>query len=142
MTLLCAAAVVTGCKGTKEATAYDHLISQQWLLEQVVYDDSTVTAPKNVYATFTDSTYLYGRGACNTFIARFETPAAGEISIAPGPMTLMMCLDMEFENRYMGELKAVSAYEATAHELKMYDAMKTFTLVYKPMPENYNPAEL
>lgn len=126
------AAIMIGCDSKPDTKA---LTANEWQLEKVDANNSTSFAPKNVTIIFTDTASLFGRGGCNSFFGKFETPAANQIKIGPLGATMMLCLNSEFESDYFKKLEKVATFETKDNQLILKDADNTFTLTYKPKTE-------
>lgn len=129
------AVIATAC-GEKKKSNAEMLTDHEWLLDEILYDgnDFTETPPTNVTLVFSDSTNrIAGRGGCNNFFGVYEVKDDKAITVDVGGATLMMCPNIEFEDKYFGLLRKVDEYKVEKDELRLTVTTDGTTLLYKPV---------
>ena len=107
------------------------LVSNQWILEEIVYADSTnkQQAQPSMTLQFSDSmNRVSGRGVCNNFFGVYELTGEDNINIEVQGSTRMMCPDQAFEDRYFAMLNLVDTYKVTKNMLELKVTAQGITL--------------
>lgn len=119
-----------GCKndaGDKAA-----LTANEWQLKEMTTNEGKVALSRKAPdIILTDTNTLYGFAGCNRFFGRYSTEG-NTIKLEPGGMTMMACPDLQFEDKFVKALAAVTTYSIVNKELKLTDKDKKIVLVFEP----------
>ena len=110
--------VLTGCNGTKRtatnaAKVDRNLVEKYWKLIElygnpVVYP---VNFPKEAYIFFQiDGNRFYGDAGCNRILGSYQLTGGNRIILSPAASTMMMCIDMDVETKFLEVLKTADSY--------------------------------
>lgn len=99
---------------------YD-LTDGSWAMHSWTNDEGEemVVTQNRPTMTFADSARLFGNAGCNNFFGRYEVNDE-KISIDLGGMTMMMCMDMEVENRIVSVMSTVDKFTIDGNQLVLW----------------------
>ncbi|MCC8173846.1 MAG: META domain-containing protein [Odoribacter sp.] len=120
---------LAACKNTSEEKKM--LVAHEWQLKSYSERGVEIKNPQQIVRlTFIDTLTMYGSAGCNRFFGTYSVADNKSITIKPGGMTMMYCMDMEFEDRYIKALEAVKHFSVSNGELHLKNDSIKLSLVY------------
>ncbi len=131
--LIVLVAVFASCKEGENSAAL--LRGHEWQLKSLTIDGAVITNPAELpVLEFSDSTKMAGSAGCNRFFGNYIVADKGAITLVPGGFTMMICPDIEFEDKYIKALPEVKTYVVSKEELILKDAEGKLEIVYIATP--------
>ena len=121
--LVGSALFLQSCKSSQNMVQSSNTLQGEWNIVEID-GSSLVPADHQPFPYMGFNTSLksvYGTSGCNRIMGGYESPKAGKISFSKMGMTLMMCPDMDIENRVTKMIDQVQSYKfLNSNQLAFY----------------------